>query len=125
MQRLPSNRDAFYELPEYLDLLNRLAANVRALREAKGWTQDEAAHQCLKMGVLVYASIERAENNLTAVTLARLAIGFGVDVRSLLDPAPPPAPRKPGRPSKMTTATEAAATAAHSKLKPKRVTRAK
>lgn len=103
MQRNPSNRDVFYELPEYVELLARIAANVRVLREARGWTQDEAAHQCLKMGVLVYASIERAENNFTAVTLARLAIGFGVDARSLLDPAAPLPPRKPGRPRKPTT----------------------
>lgn len=102
MQRLPSNRDAFYELPEYVELLGCIAANVRRLREAKGWTQDEAAHQCLKMSELVYASIERAEANFTAVTLARLAIGFGVDVRALLDPAPAPPPRKPGRPRKTT-----------------------
>lgn len=124
MQRLPSNRDVFYELPEYLDLLSRLAANVRRLREAKGWTQDEAAHQCLKMGVLVYASIERGENNLTAVTLARLAVGFGVDVRSLLDPAPLPTPRKPGRPRKTPTTEDATVTEA-TRTKPKRATRTK
>ena len=101
MQRLPSNRDVLYELPVYVDLLGRIAANVRGLREAREWTQDEAAHQCLKMGVLVYAGVERGENNLTALTLARLAMGFGVDVQALLAPAPTPTPRKPGRPRKI------------------------
>lgn len=100
MRRRPSARDPLYEEPEYVAILGRVAANVRRLREAKGWTQEEAAHQCRELAVLVYASIERAENNFTAVTLARLAKGFGVDARELLEPAPAPPPRPPGRPRK-------------------------
>lgn len=102
MQRRPSVRDPLYEAPEYVDLLGRTAANLQRLRTARGWTQEEAAHQCGELAVLVYASIERGDDNFTAVTLARLARGFGVDVRDLLDPAPPPKPRRPGRPKKST-----------------------
>ncbi|MDO9016218.1 MAG: helix-turn-helix transcriptional regulator [Deltaproteobacteria bacterium] len=101
MRRRPSARDPLYQAPEYLSLVGRIATNVRRLRETRGWNQEEAAHQCRDMAVLVYASIERAENNLTAVTLARLAIGFGVDSQELLEPAPPPTPRPPGRPRKV------------------------
>ncbi|MFO0627847.1 MAG: helix-turn-helix transcriptional regulator [Polyangiales bacterium] len=100
MQRRPSKRDALYERPEYTELLGRVAANVRRLREARGWAQDEAADRCLKMGTLVYASVERAEDNFTALTLARLTVGLGVDVRDLFMPAAAPQPRRPGRPRK-------------------------
>lgn len=100
MKRLPSRRDSFYERPEYRDILHRLAANLRRLREAKGWTQEEAAQACLELPVPVYASVERAETNVTAVTLARLAAGYGADVLELLAPACAPADRKPGRPKK-------------------------
>lgn len=100
VKRLPSHRDVFYERPEYQDLLDRLSASVRGLREARGWTQKEAAQRCLSLAMPVYASIERAENNVTAVTLMRLAVGFEVDVQSLLSPASKPTERKPGRPRK-------------------------
>lgn len=100
MKRQPSHRDVFYDRPEYQGLLDRLAANVRRLREAQGWTQKEAARRCLDLPMPVYASIERAENNSTAVTLARLMVGLGVDAQDLLAPAPMPPPRKPGRPKK-------------------------
>lgn len=100
MRRRPSARDPLYEAPEYVALLGRVAANLRQLREARGWNQDEAAHHCREMAVLVYASLERAENNFTALTLARVAHGFGVDVQTLLAPAEPPPIRKPGRPRK-------------------------
>lgn len=119
MQRLPSNRDALYELPEYVGLLGRVAANVRRLREARGWTQDEAADRCVKMGTLVYAGVERAEGNFTALTLARLAIGFEVDAQTLLEPAPAPPPRAPGRPKKPPAATPTAETDAAAVAPPK------
>lgn len=77
MRRRPSNRDALYAEPEYVALLGRVATNVRRLRELKGWNQEEAAHQCLEMAVLAYASIEHAEGNFTALTLARLARVLG------------------------------------------------
>lgn len=102
MQRRPSKRDALYESDEYVAILGRVAAHVRELRAGRGWTQEEAAHQCDEMAVLVYASVERAENNFTAVTLARLARGFGTDVHNLLAPAEPPKTRPPGRPRKAT-----------------------
>jgi len=102
MQRRPSTRDPLYETPECVAILGRVAAHVQELRSGRGWTQEEAAHQCGEMAVLVYASIERAEDNFTAVTLARLARGFEVDVHDLLAPAEPPKPRRPGRPRKAT-----------------------
>ena len=102
MKRLPSTRDSHYETPEYAAILGRVAAHAQELRAARGWTQEEAADRCDEMAVLVYASIERAEDNFTAVTLARLARGFEVDVHDLLAPAEPPKPRRPGRPRKAT-----------------------
>ncbi|MFO0608859.1 MAG: helix-turn-helix transcriptional regulator [Polyangiales bacterium] len=108
MKRQPSHRDIFYDRPEYQDLLDRIAASVRRLREERGWTQKEAARRCLDLAMPVYASIERAENNATAVTLARLAIGFGVDIQQLLAPSTAPLARKPGRPRRAVRAVEGA-----------------
>lgn len=91
-------RAAQYENPTYRALVARLGANLRAMRQARGWTMEEAADRC---GLLYpnYQPIESGRINVTATTLARLADGFGVDPGELLairDEAPPSSP--PRRP---------------------------
>jgi transcriptional regulator with XRE-family HTH domain len=83
----------------YLDLISRLAANVRRLRAVRGWTQEEAADRC-GMATLVLQTAEGGRKNFTGTVVARLCKGFGVDVRDLFAPAAPLAQRKPGRPQK-------------------------
>ncbi len=92
-------RDPLYRSPEYLDLIGRVATNVRNLRQGHGWTQEEAATRCGQLSVYVLRQIESAQTNVTAVTLARLSAGFGVDVATFLVPAPTPTRRTPGRPA--------------------------
>ncbi len=92
----------------YRAVVERVASNVRRLREARGWTQEEAAFRCAELDPTVFRVVEAARSNITAVTLARLAAGFGVDVRDLFDPAPPLVKRKRGRPTKRAEVTTSA-----------------
>jgi len=71
-----------YESPAYRDLQARLAIGVRRLREAKGWTQEEAAHRC-GMTTRLLQRVEGEDVNATFTTLARLCEGFEVDVAQL------------------------------------------
>jgi transcriptional regulator with XRE-family HTH domain len=88
-----------YARPTYVDLLARLAANTRRLREAKGWTQAEAAEHC-EMATYVLQTVEGGRANFTGTVVARLCDGFEVDVRELFVPAAPLAKRPRGRPPK-------------------------
>lgn len=98
MKRRKSERAALYETPTYLSLLGRVGANVRRLRHARGWTQEECAHRCLDLGPALLRTIESGRSNLTAATLARLCDGLGVDAAEFFVPAAPLAKRRPGRP---------------------------
>jgi transcriptional regulator with XRE-family HTH domain len=63
--------------------LRRLGANLLKLRQAKKWSQEEAAGQCGMTQQQTYQQIEAAKVNVTVQTLMRLAGGFGVDIRDL------------------------------------------
>ena len=86
--------------PTYRAVVERVAVNVRLQREARGWTQEEAAHQCRELDVTLLRMIESARTNITAATVARLVDGFAVDVSVFYAPAPPLTKRRPGRPRK-------------------------
>lgn len=92
-----SQREELYKRSTYLDLVARLAANTRKLRETRGWTQAVAAEHC-EMAVYVLQTVEAGRENFTGTVVARLCDGFGVDVRQLFEPAAPLATRPRGRP---------------------------
>ncbi len=94
------SRSAIYGSPVFKDIVWRVASNTRRLREAKGWTQLQAAVRC-GLSTPVYQIVENAGRNVTATTLARLCEGFAVDPQEFLVPAPPPLRRNPGRPKKV------------------------
>ncbi len=60
--------------------------NLKALREHRGWTQDEAA-EAMGMSRGGYIKIERGENQLTSSTIARAAEIFGVNEANILAPS--------------------------------------
>ena len=74
-----------YKSRVYLDMQARLVEHLRRLRDARGWTQTEAATR-LGMKVQQFQQIEAGTNNATMVTLARVAEAFEVDIVELLAP---------------------------------------
>lgn len=80
-------------------MVEALGRRIAEIRREKGWTQEEAA-QRLGMEVQSLQRIERG-TNLTIRTMVKIADGYGVPWRSLLDePKLAPEERKPGRPRK-------------------------
>lgn len=55
----------------------RYTNNIRALKDAKGWTIDQAA-AAMGLSRGGYIKVERGENRLTSTTLANAARAFGV-----------------------------------------------
>lgn len=102
MKQRPEKRAPHFG-PAYRVVVERVAANVRRLREARGWTQEEAAHQCGELDATLYRVVEAARSNITASTVARICEGFDVDVSELYAPAPPLVKRGRGRPRKPPT----------------------
>jgi transcriptional regulator with XRE-family HTH domain len=100
MRRRKPARGPLYESQAYLTLLARIGANVRRLREAKNWSQEECAFQCGEMSAPLLRRIELAATNVTALTIARLCEGLGVDAVELLAAGTPHQKRRPGRPPK-------------------------
>lgn len=60
-----------------------LAVNLRAMRLARGWSQEELAERCGLHRTYVGA-IERGERNVTLETLNDLASAFGVSAAELI-----------------------------------------
>lgn len=89
---------ARYTSPTQAVITGRVAANVRRLREARGWTQEECAAHCGGMATYLLQLVEAGASNITANTLARLCDGLAVDVLELLAHASPLPKRGKGRP---------------------------
>ena len=60
-----------------------LARNLRALRLARGWSQEKMAERCGLHRTYVGA-IERGERNVTLETLNALALALGVPAAELI-----------------------------------------
>jgi len=76
----------------------RFKKRLRALREAKGWTQEQAAEKC-GVGYKLYQLYELGiKKNPGLLTLEKIAKGFGLDTSELLAPEMPrpKLKRKPG-----------------------------
>jgi transcriptional regulator with XRE-family HTH domain len=75
-----------------LDLHDRIAARVQALRRARGLSLAGLAQQCGVSRSMI-SLIERGESSPTAVVLEKLASGLDVPLASLFDePRPAPSP---------------------------------
>lgn len=83
MRPRKTTRASLYDGESYRQLLATLAVNLRRLREQREWTQEQAAERC-ELSLIQYARVETRKTNVTFVTLARLADGFGVSPAQLL-----------------------------------------
>ena len=67
------------------DLQKTVGANLRALRVARGLSQEDFA-EVLGVHRTYMGGVERGERNLTLRSVERIAQRVGVDPRALLEP---------------------------------------
>lgn len=67
-----------------MDIRRRVGRNIKAIREAKGWSQEELAHQAQLHRTYV-SGVERGIRNPTLTVLERFALALKVTVGSLTD----------------------------------------
>ncbi len=60
----------------------RFGRRVRALREAKGWSQESFAEECGLHRTYI-GGIERGERNVGLVNVERIAMALGVSIADL------------------------------------------
>lgn len=76
-------RDHQYESKTYIEIQERVAANCLRLRKSAGWTQEDAAHE-LGLSTRLLQRAELGDSNLTLTTIARLCVGYEVDITVLV-----------------------------------------
>ena len=69
------------------DINGRIAARLRGLRQARGWSLDRAA-QATRVSKAMLGQIERGESSPTVATLWKIAAGFDTSFSGLLEEAP-------------------------------------
>ena len=67
-----------------MEIQKRLAVRVKALRLAKGWSQEELAHQAGIHRTFV-SQIERATKTSSIVTVEKVARAFDITIGEWLD----------------------------------------
>jgi len=65
--------------------LVELGRKIRALREARGFTQEQFAEEA-GLDRAYYGGVERGERNVAALNLIRIARALGVEVGELFPP---------------------------------------
>lgn len=64
-------------------ILRDFGARVKALRQARNWTQEELARRA-DLHRTYIGSVERSERNVSLLNIARIAKALGVSVTALL-----------------------------------------
>lgn len=67
-----------------MDVRARIGRNMKTLRTAKGWSQEELADQAGIHRTYV-SGVERGVRNPTATVLEKLAVALGAKMSALLD----------------------------------------
>ncbi|RZI98563.1 MAG: XRE family transcriptional regulator [Brevundimonas sp.] len=67
-----------------LDIRKRVGRNTKAIREAKGWSQEELADQA-ELHRTYVSGVERGIRNPTVTVLDRLAKALKVSIGTLTD----------------------------------------
>lgn len=71
-------------MPDAASPAAQFAANVKRLRERRGWTKEEAAWSC-GMHPTAFARIESGERKPTLATVFKLAHGLGIPPAKLFE----------------------------------------
>ena len=69
-----------------MEIRARLSLNMRRLRQSKGWSQEEFAHEAGLHRTYV-SDLDRGARNPTIAVVDKLAVALGVNVGILLDEA--------------------------------------
>lgn len=80
----PTPSQRIRETKRYWRELRAFGLQVRAVREARGWTQEATAERS-ELDVTHLNKIERGVVNITFGTLVRIAQGFGLSVADLFN----------------------------------------
>jgi transcriptional regulator with XRE-family HTH domain len=72
--------------PRFASEVRALGQRVRALRDARDWTLEQAA-EATNLDLKHFQKIEAGKLNVTLVTLVRLAEGFGEPMATLFKPS--------------------------------------
>ena len=67
-----------------MEIRTRLSLNMRRLRQLKGWSQEEFAHEAGLHRTYV-SDLERGARNPTITVVDKLAVALDVKVGALLD----------------------------------------
>lgn len=67
-----------------MDVRERLAKNMRALRRQKGWSQEAFAHEA-EIHRTYISDLERGARNPTITVVEKLAVALNVSMGQLLD----------------------------------------
>lgn len=71
------------KLPDPKDLRGVLAYNMRSLRVARGWSQEELAHAC-ELDRTYVSAVERSRWNVSLSNIERFAVALDVQPWALL-----------------------------------------
>jgi transcriptional regulator with XRE-family HTH domain len=66
-----------------MDLVERVACNLRRIRTDRGWSQDDLA-EASGLDRTYISGIERGKRNPTLIVLEKIAVGLGVDPLDLI-----------------------------------------
>jgi transcriptional regulator with XRE-family HTH domain len=66
------------------DVLNKLAKNLKKLRNMHGLTQEETA-EALNLSLTTYQEYERAKNNIRLTYLLKIAEFFKTSIEKLIE----------------------------------------
>jgi len=67
-----------------MDVRSRLAVNMKALRKARGWSQEALAGEA-GLDRTYVSGIERKVKNPTVIVVERIAVALGCSLGALLD----------------------------------------
>lgn len=67
-----------------MDIIGRLSINLRSLRQARGWSQEQLAFEAGIHRTYI-SDLERGARNPTITVIGKLATTLGVKVGQLLD----------------------------------------